>query len=351
MRVIAAMSSTDASPAGIRGPSFSKMKGTGESKYVSAADLQVPTSVRLHNINSPFTCEEFDWSLTNKVKMALVGVTIFPIRVGLMIVLLGLGFLIVLISQIGAPKRSEEPAPAWRRALLQPLRLVARGVVWCFGYWYIPVIRKPGSGGARVIVCAPHYSFLDAFYMLYAELPMPIAKADVADLPIFGRAALALQTILVDRQDKESKHKAAQNLKDRARQPGWPNLLIFPEGTTTNGTVFVSFKPGAFAIGEPVQPVVLQYGKKPIDVNGNGPGGGYTHLMLAMLQVVAKTRRGHLLPPVHPDQRHSPPLCRPVYHPPPAHVCHPLVAYLAPPFAYSTPPVRSPTRCGPRTSP
>jgi lysophosphatidylcholine acyltransferase/lyso-PAF acetyltransferase len=39
----------------------------------------------------------------------------------------------------------------------------------------------------------------------------------------------------------------------------WPQLLIFPEGSTSNGQALMTFKPGAFYPGKPVQPIVLRY--------------------------------------------------------------------------------------------
>ena len=36
-------------------------------------------------------------------------------------------------------------------------------------------------------------------------------------------------------------------------------LLIFPEGTTTNGRLLITFKSGAFIPGVPVQPCVISY--------------------------------------------------------------------------------------------
>ncbi|KAF6160409.1 hypothetical protein GIB67_019178 [Kingdonia uniflora] len=39
----------------------------------------------------------------------------------------------------------------------------------------------------------------------------------------------------------------------------FPRLLLFPEGTTTNGKVLISFQLGAFIPGYPIQPVVVRY--------------------------------------------------------------------------------------------
>jgi lysophosphatidylcholine acyltransferase/lyso-PAF acetyltransferase len=45
----------------------------------------------------------------------------------------------------------------------------------------------------------------------------------------------------------------------RAASMEFPSVLLFPEGTTTNGRSLISFKLGAFAPGFPIQPVVIRY--------------------------------------------------------------------------------------------
>lgn len=45
----------------------------------------------------------------------------------------------------------------------------------------------------------------------------------------------------------------------RAASTEFPSVLLFPEGTTTNGRNLISFKLGAFAPGFPIQPVVIRY--------------------------------------------------------------------------------------------
>mmetsp|Transcript_13579 Transcript_13579/g.20531 ORF Transcript_13579/g.20531 Transcript_13579/m.20531 type:complete len:335 (+) Transcript_13579:470-1474(+) len=43
------------------------------------------------------------------------------------------------------------------------------------------------------------------------------------------------------------------------KKSGFPHLLIFPEGTTTNGEALITFKGGAFYPGYPIQPVTVSY--------------------------------------------------------------------------------------------
>lgn len=44
-------------------------------------------------------------------------------------------------------------------------------------------------------------------------------------------------------------------------RPGARPILLFPEGTTTNGDFLLPFKTGAFLAGLPLRPVVIKYGK------------------------------------------------------------------------------------------
>ena len=71
---------------------------------------------------------------------------------------------------------------------------------------------------------------------------------------------LLSQPVFVYREDKNSRQNTVAELKRRAHSNGrWPQFLIFPEGTTTNGKALISFKPGAFIPSMPVQPVLIRY--------------------------------------------------------------------------------------------
>ena len=54
-----------------------------------------------------------------------------------------------------------------------------------------------------------------------------------------------------------------QRMQDMAagKLPHARPLLLFPEGTTTNGRYLLPFKTGAVLAGLPLQPVVIQYGE------------------------------------------------------------------------------------------
>lgn len=91
-------------------------------------------------------------------------------------------------------------------------------------------------------------------------LPIGVSRSENAKLPIIGNLVRVVQPILVTREDSKKKLVTIEEIKKRADPSSkWPQLLVFPEGTTTNGSCLISFKPGAFIPGRPVQPIIVEY--------------------------------------------------------------------------------------------
>ena len=85
----------------------------------------------------------------------------------------------------------------------------------------------------------------------------PVAKYELTKIPVFGRIGKTkvvnilkwsliseivgslLSAVWVKRDDQEAKNKTVEILKQRCSEKGWPQLLIFPEGTNTNGKALV----------------------------------------------------------------------------------------------------------------
>lgn len=65
---------------------------------------------------------------------------------------------------------------------------------------------------------------------------------------------------LSTRNDPNSRQNTIRQIVDRSSSSQeWPQVLIFPEGTCTNRSCYIPFRPGAFLPGVPVQPVILRY--------------------------------------------------------------------------------------------
>eukprot|EP01126_Amoeba_proteus_P004135 TRINITY_DN11405_c0_g1_i1.p1 TRINITY_DN11405_c0_g1~~TRINITY_DN11405_c0_g1_i1.p1 ORF type:complete len:367 (+),score=81.17 TRINITY_DN11405_c0_g1_i1:479-1579(+) len=112
---------------------------------------------------------------------------------------------------------------------------------------------------------------MDSFITAIDELPCFISKKENLSVPVVGCLLLATQSVLVDRNNPNTRKLAKLAIEKKAKQtyqnPNLSRLVIFPEGTTTNGECLISFKPGAFAPGLPVQPVCLRYPSKHFDMS------------------------------------------------------------------------------------
>jgi lyso-ornithine lipid O-acyltransferase len=114
-----------------------------------------------------------------------------------------------------------------------------------------------------VLVLANHSSWLDILILGGATGSAFVAKAELAPVPLVGWLASLNRTIFIDRADRRA--IPAQVATVRAGLATGP-VAIFPEATTSDGTVLLPFKPALLQVldGAPpgllVQPAFLDYG-------------------------------------------------------------------------------------------
>ncbi|XP_056298348.1 lysophospholipid acyltransferase LPCAT4 isoform X2 [Pseudoliparis swirei] len=157
------------------------------------------------------------------------------------------------------------PVEGWRRWLLHPvMKLLSRSVFFFLGFLWVEVKgRRADLKEAPVLVVAPHSTYLDMVVLVPTELPTVVSRSENTGLPIIGALLEFNQSVMVSRTDPESRKKAVAQVTERLTSDGyWPQMLMFPEGTTTNGRALIKFKPGAFLAGLPIQPVLLRYPNK-----------------------------------------------------------------------------------------
>lgn len=112
------------------------------------------------------------------------------------------------------------------------------------------------------IIVANHVSYLDAMILPHiCKMPRLMSKSEVKNWPFFGCVGEDLDSIWVDRSSPETRMKALEAVADHVAswRDGDRPLLIFPEGTTSNGRGLCEFRKGAFTSGAPVRPVVIKY--------------------------------------------------------------------------------------------
>ena len=122
--------------------------------------------------------------------------------------------------------------------------------------------RTPGQIG-RLIV-ANHVSFLDIFALNCVFPSAFVAKAEIARWPVFGFIAKSVDTVFIERGNRRSLINTAEAMA-KALDEG-RNLLMFPEGTTSDGTglkkMHGNLMEGAVRRHAEVIPVVLRYKTK-----------------------------------------------------------------------------------------
>nr|XP_019946696.1 PREDICTED: lysophosphatidylcholine acyltransferase 1-like [Paralichthys olivaceus] len=198
-----------------------------------------------------------------KAKIALMTVTLFPIRLLIAAFMMLLAWPFAFLASVGRSETVVEPQCLWRRLVDIILKIIMR-VMWFAGgfHWITVKGQKALPAEAPILTLAPHSSYFDAIpvTMTMASIVM---KAESKDIPLWGTLIKFIRPVFVSRSDQDSRKKTVEEIKRRAHSGGeWPQIMIFPEGTCTNRSCLITFKPGAFIPAVPVQPVVIRYPNK-----------------------------------------------------------------------------------------
>jgi lyso-ornithine lipid O-acyltransferase len=159
------------------------------------------------------------------------------------------GLLLATLVKLDAAQRldAEHLAQTWSRQLLRILNIT------------LTVHGSPAANGHLVV--ANHVSWLDIFVLLAARPTRFVAKSEIRDWPVAGWLADALGTFYI-RRGKGGTTALLERL--RTHLDGGGTVVIFPEGTTSDGQRVLPFHPRLFAAAvdsdSPVQPAALHYG-------------------------------------------------------------------------------------------
>ncbi|XP_007901220.2 lysophosphatidylcholine acyltransferase 1 isoform X1 [Callorhinchus milii] len=232
-------------------------------------------SARLPPVRNPFV-HDIRLSAPEKAKIAIMTVTLFPIRLFLAAFMMLLAWPFAFLAEWGrTEKELEKPMTLWKKTLDFLLKVIMRAMWFAGGFHWMSVKgRRALPTEAPIMTLAPHSSYFDAIpvTMTMASIVM---KTESKDIPVWGTLIKYIRPVLVSRLDQDSRRKTVEEIRQRALSNGkWPQVMIFPEGTCTNRTCLITFKPGAFIPGVPVQPVVLRYPNKmdTITWTWQGPG-------------------------------------------------------------------------------
>ena len=176
-------------------------------------------------------------------------------RGGRIALVIGAGVVATLVLRL-AERLLHRRARPWSTA---PFGWASRRILAILGIaWSVAGRPAPGPGA----VVANHVSWLDVF-VLRAAMPVTfVAKAEVAGWPGIGALSRLVGTVFITRDARAARSHAA--LLQARLAAGW-RLLVFPEGTSTDGLRVRPFKSTLFealhGAGDAVQvqPVTLVY--------------------------------------------------------------------------------------------
>lgn len=163
-------------------------------------------------------------------------------------------------------------ATAWIPLRIHDLRIggwlvhkLARLLMWLFQVQFecadIDKIRQHTG-----LIFPNHLSFLDVILLLAIWPVRFVSMAELRSWPFIGWIAMAVDTVFVDRSDRESRQLARQQL---AQQDSYfPAVVLFPEGHISDTGDLLPFRYGAFEVAVsgklPFMPCVFTYDPLPI---------------------------------------------------------------------------------------
>lgn len=122
----------------------------------------------------------------------------------------------------------------------------------------VTVTGEPAKGCLQV---SNHISWLDIPVLAGINNPRFLSKAEVRHWPLIGWLAERSGTLFIQRGNAKATQGVSQNLS--ASLQNGDTILIFPEGTTTDGQSIRRFHPRLFAAAieteTNVQPIMIRY--------------------------------------------------------------------------------------------
>ena len=201
------------------------------------------------------------FTVYDKVKYCLCAPVLVPIRLVSLLVVLLLACLWCKLALINTNSQSRKlkPFTGCRRYLQDVMYYIGLALCYLQGYRFEIKGHLVARDEAPILVLAPHMSVHDLCVVALCKASLMARDTNNKTPLIWAPQALA-QCIYVQRRNAEGRNEAKEEIVKRATSPlPWRQLLIFPEGTTTNGSALTRFYAGSFEPGVSVQPITIKY--------------------------------------------------------------------------------------------
>jgi len=123
--------------------------------------------------------------------------------------------------------------------------------------------KVEGVPPSHGLVVSNHLSYIDILVLSAAMPCFFVAKIEIGGWPFFGKAARCGGTIFVDRSSLASAQTVAEQMTERLQLPIPVPVLLFPEGTSTDGSEVIRFHSRlidpATSLGVPITTACVRY--------------------------------------------------------------------------------------------
>ena len=221
----------------------------------------------------------YDQAYLNKWEIYFGAVIILPVRTAAVLSLTAIGLIFSNIFCLVFGVRDAtyyKPRSKLYFALhYYVIGFLSRCAHFCLGFYRMPTRLlslkdywadyKPQQDVSRApLIISNHVSYLDMWTLLHvSEIPGFLAKSSIRHLPIVGHFAKIHHCIFFNRDDPVERERITNMIADRCKlveEGKMRPLLIFPEGTTTNGSALMKFKKGVFSPLKPFFVYSMKYG-------------------------------------------------------------------------------------------
>ncbi|MFN8439786.1 MAG: 1-acyl-sn-glycerol-3-phosphate acyltransferase [Caldilineaceae bacterium] len=178
------------------------------------------------------------------------------LRCALMVIAMVFGFVFILLTGWMGIRISGARLAGW------VVTGLARYHNWLFNIRF--TCRDPQKIRSHQGFLFPNHStYLDILSML-SVLPVRfLAESGNKNRPLIGYFASSIDSVFVDRSDRNSRQRARQSIARRVREDPFPPIVIFPEGRLNPGIFLLPFFRGAFEIAIdnsiPYLPCAIRY--------------------------------------------------------------------------------------------
>lgn len=177
-----------------------------------------------------------------------------PLRLLVMVAII-LGFFV--IWGIGLPFVALS-ARLWARWRAFILRTISRGLLATMG------ARVESTGDpprAPFLLVSNHLSYIDILVLASRLDAVFVSKQEIASWPVIGILCRAMGTVFINRESRRDISRVLEEMDHKLNCD--VGIVLFPEGTSTNGSEVLRFLPSlleiAVRLGRPVEYASLRY--------------------------------------------------------------------------------------------